>query len=84
MPFIGLLIFLILLWYPCYKYIIFVRLLRTQWFRKAFEVTPEKEEAFKMGLGASGLSSGFWFFYFFGFTLIATPILFFFIYTMAN
>ncbi len=84
MLFIGLLFVLIFAWYPCYRYLVFPRLLRAEWFRQAFEITVEKEEAFKMGLGASGLSSGFWLFYFFGFIIVAVPSLFLTVYVVVK
>lgn len=84
MTFIGLLVFFILAWYPLYKYVVFPALLRNQRFRDTFEITQEKEEAFKMGLGSSGLSSGFWLFYFLGFTLIAIPTLFITVYVLTK
>lgn len=82
MTLIGIIVFIILAWYPCYKHLVFPRLLGCEWFRKSFEVTAEKEEAFNMGLGVPGLSSGFWLFYFLGFALLTTPIVFFMVYRM--
>jgi len=84
MPFIGLLFIFILVWYPCYRYIVFPYLLRCKWFREAFEITMEKEEAFKMGLGAPGLSTGFWLFYFVGFIVIAVPAMFIMVYEVVK